>query len=60
MVVLLTRFIQFQMVGVPEVGKVNTQDFIGIAMASLSGMVISMFLRDKQTEFESATQLGTC
>ncbi|RBW63448.1 hypothetical protein [Ruegeria sp. A3M17] len=58
MVVFLTRFIQFQMVGVPEVGKVNTQDFIGIAMASLAGMVISMFLRDKQKEFASASTVG--
>ncbi|WP_170560926.1 hypothetical protein [Ruegeria atlantica] len=57
-VVFLTRFIQFQMVGVPEAGNVNAQDFIGIAMASLAGMVISMFLRDKQKEFASASTVG--
>ena len=57
-VVFLTRYIQFLTVGVPEPGNVNAQDFIGIVLASMAGIVISMFLRGKQKEFASASTCG--
>ncbi|WP_170426599.1 hypothetical protein [Ruegeria arenilitoris] len=57
-VVFLTRYIQFLSVGVPEPGQVNAQDFVGIVLASMAGIVISKFLREKQKEFAGACTAG--
>lgn len=56
--VFLTRYIQSQMMGVPEGGQPGIQDIIGVAMASMAGFVISLFLKDKQKEFASASTFG--
>ena len=58
LVVFLTRYIQLQMAGVPDPRQINTQDFVGIGLASMAGIVISLFLKDKQKEFASASTVG--
>ncbi len=56
--VFLTRYIQSQMVGIPESGNVGFQEYIGMAFASGAAFVISLFLKDKQKEFASVSTVG--
>lgn len=56
--VFLTRYFQSQLVSVPADGQPGAQDIVGIGLASMAGLFVSMLFKGKQKEFASACTLG--
>ncbi|MGI9370360.1 MAG: hypothetical protein ACR2O2_16135 [Ruegeria sp.] len=56
--VFLTRYIQSQLVGVPDSGEASFQEIIGLGCASAAASIISLFLKDRQKEFASVSTIG--
>ncbi|WP_298853854.1 hypothetical protein [uncultured Ruegeria sp.] len=58
MAVFLTRFIQYQSVGIPVHSQVDTQDFVSLGLAGGACIMVMMFLKGKLREFAGALTVG--
>ncbi|WP_171236016.1 hypothetical protein [Ruegeria sp. HKCCA6837] len=56
--VFLTRYIQYQSVGIPVLRQVDTQDFVSLGLAGGACIMVMLFLKGKLREFASALAVG--
>lgn len=56
--VFLSRFIQYQSVGIPVPGQVGTQDFVSLGLAGGACIMVMLFLKGKLREFAGALTVG--
>lgn len=56
--VFLTRYIQYQSVGIPVQRQVDTQDFVSLGLAGGACIMVMLFLKGKLREFAGALTVG--